>query len=174
MITSKQLSTFAIAVAGLAAILMVSLPATHAQDAHHPPDATDSSKPDGTTKRAAPMSGMMGGDQVPMMKMMQEMHAKMMGGAMMMQPKGDSGPSSQAYHGIINKLRQSMDVTFTGNADADFIEVMIANREATLDLAKTVLAFGKDAEVKRRAEETIKSQSAEIDWSTEWLKNNDR
>ena len=96
MITLKQLCSFAVAGAGLAAILMVSLPATHAQDAHHPPDATDSSQPDGTTKRAAPMSGMNGGDQVPMMKMMQEMHAKMMGGAMMMQPKGDGAKPTTA------------------------------------------------------------------------------
>ena len=43
-----------------------------------------------------------------MMKMMQEMHAKMIGGGMAMQPKGNSGPSSQAFNGLIAKMNAEM------------------------------------------------------------------
>ena len=37
-------------------------------------------------------------------------------------------------------------------------------------MAKTVLAFGKDPEIKKAAEEAIKTQEAEIAWMKEWLK----
>ena len=119
------------------------------------------------------MEGMMGGGQMPMMKMMkmmQEMHEKMMGGGMAMQPKGDAGPSSQAFNGITAKIHQDMAITFTGNADVDFVKDMIPLHQGAVDMAKTVLAFGKDPEVKKVAEEIISAQEAEITWMKEWLK----
>ncbi|MGD9714401.1 MAG: DUF305 domain-containing protein [Thermomicrobiales bacterium] len=112
----------------------------------------------------------MSGDQMPMMKMMQEMHGKMMSGGMMMQPKGDTGPSSLAFNGVIGKMQQAMALTYTGNADVDFVKAMIPHEQGAIDLAKTVLAFGKDPEVKKMAEGIIKAQEAEIGLLTEWLK----
>ena len=117
------------------------------------------------------MGGMMGGDHMAMMmKMMQEMHGKMMGGAMAMQPTGDNGPSSLAFNGITAKMHQDMAITFTGNADVDFIKGMIPHHQGAVDMAKTVLAFGKDPEVKKVAEGVIKAQEAEIAWMKDWLK----
>lgn len=115
------------------------------------------------------MEGMMGGGQMPMMKMMQEMQKKMMGG-MAMQPKGDTGPSSQAFNGITAKLHQDMAIAFTSNTDVDFVKEMIPLHRGAVDMAKTVLAFGKDPEVKKVAEEIISAQEAEITWMKEWLK----
>ena len=113
---------------------------------------------------------MMGGGQMPTMKMMQEMHEKMMGGGMAMQPKGDVGPSSQAFNGITARMRQDMAITFTGNADIDFVKGMIPLHQGAVDMAKTVLAFGKDPEVKKVAEGIINAQEAEITSMKEWLK----
>ena len=109
----------------------------------------------------------MGGD---MMKMMQEMHAKMMGGGMAMQPKGDTGPSSQAFNGATAKMDQDMAITFTGNADVDFVKRMIPHHQGAIDMAKVELAFGKDPEVKNVAADVIKAQESEIAWLKEWLK----
>jgi uncharacterized protein (DUF305 family) len=114
--------------------------------------------------------GMMGGEDMPMMKMMQEMHGKMMGGGMAMQPKGDSGPSSQALNGLLAKMNAEMALPFTGNADVDFIKRMIPNHQGAVDMAKVVLAFGKDAGVRKVAEDVIKTNEAEIATMQEWLK----
>ena len=114
------------------------------------------------------MEGMTGA-QMPMMKMMQEMHGKMMGG-MAMQPKGDTGPSSQAFNGIAAKMHQDMAITFTGNADVDFVKDMIPLHQGAVDMAKTVRAFGTDPEVKKIAEGIVSAQEAEITWMKEWLK----
>jgi uncharacterized protein (DUF305 family) len=116
------------------------------------------------------MGGMMSGDQMPMMKMMQEMHGKMMGGGMPMQPKGDTGPSSQAFNGITAKMHQDMAITFTGNADVDFVKNMIAHHQGAIDMAKVELAFGKDPDVKKVAEDVIKAQEEEIAWLKDWQK----
>jgi len=86
--------------------------------------------------------------------------------------KGDSGPASLAFHAINAKMHDGMDITFSGNADADFVKGMIPHHQGAVDMAKTVLAFGKDAEVKKLAEEVIKAQETEIAWMKEWLKKN--
>ena len=171
-----------LAIAAVAAgLLATSITAINAQapaDPHHPDGApaAGTAVPPAKSGAApsAPMGGMMGGDQMPMMKMMQEMHGKMMGGGMAMQPKGDQGPSSQAFAGISAKMHQAMAVTFTGNADIDFAKAMIPHHQAAVDMAKTVLAFGKDPQVKKVAEGIIKAQEAEIAVFTDWLKKNSK
>ncbi len=176
----KRLSIATATAALLAASVMGAL-AQAAQDEHHPQDApavgapAPQVQPVPPGERAAPMQGggmggMMSGDQMPMMKMMQEMHGKMMGGGMPMQPKGDTGPSSQAFNGITAKMHQDMAITFTGNADVDFVKNMIAHHQGAIDMAKVELAFGKDPEVKKVAEDVIKAQEAEIAWLRDWQK----
>jgi uncharacterized protein (DUF305 family) len=84
--------------------------------------------------------------------------------------KGDNGPSSLAFQGINTKMHEAMNITFTGNADVDFVKGMIPHHQGAIDMAKTVLAFGKDPEVKKLAEEIIKAQESEIALMNEWLK----
>jgi len=90
------------------------------------------------------------------------------------QPKGDRGPSSLAFQAINAKMHQAMDITFTGNADADFVRGMIPHHEGAVDMAKTVLAFGKDPEVRKLAEAIVKAQESEIALMRDWLKKTDR
>lgn len=182
--TSRLVSTTAAAI-----LVVASLAAARAEEPsheeHHPPAATTqgaetekpgmAEKPDDSADAKKPGGmmggGMMGGDHMPkMMKMMQDMHGKMMGGGMAMQPKGDAGPSSLAFNGIAARMHQDMSITYTGNADVDFVKGMIPHHQAAVDMAKTALAFGKDPDVKKIAENVIKAQEAEIESMKEWLK----
>ena len=178
--TTKRLS-IATATACLLAASMTGALAQAPSDPHHPQDAPAAGAPAAQGEPTpqghgvAPtdgggMQGMMGDAQMPMMKMMQEMHGKMMGAGMGAQPTGDTGPSSQAFNGITARMRQETAITFTGNADIDFVKEMIPLHQGEVDMAKTVLAFGKDPEIKKAAEEAIKTQEAEIAWMKEWLK----
>lgn len=148
-----------IAVAGL---MLVSA-AAYAQMQHGP----------GDTRHGGHMMG-----EMPMKRgamMPGGMHGMMSGGqhgGMSAQPKGDAGPSSLAFHGINAKMHGAMDIAFTGNADVDFVKGMIPHHAGAVDMAKTVLAFGKDPEVKKLAESIIKAQETEIAQMNDWLKKN--
>jgi uncharacterized protein (DUF305 family) len=89
-------------------------------------------------------------------------------------PKGDAGPSSLAFQAINKKMHEDMDIAFTGNADVDFVKSMIPHHQGAIDMAKTVLTFGKDPELRKLAEEVIKAQDGEIALMREWLKKNSR
>ena len=87
-------------------------------------------------------------------------------------PKGDTGPSSLAFHAINAKMHEGMDITFTGNADIDFVRGMIPHHQGAVDMAKTVIAFGKDPQIRKLAEEVVKAQETEIALMQTWLKQN--
>ena len=87
-------------------------------------------------------------------------------------PQGDRGPSSLAFYGINQKMHEAMNVTFTGNADADFVKGMIPHHQGAVDMAKVVLAFGSDPEIRKLAETVIRAQEAEIAMMRAWLQRN--
>lgn len=171
----KRLSV-ATAIAALVVASMAGVLAQSSHEEHHPAEQTPAapaspSQPESPAPMQKEGMGMMGGKEMPMMmKMMQEMHGMMMGGGMAAQPKGDKGPSSQALNGIIAKMNQDMALPFSGNADTDFVKRMIAHHHAAVDMAKVELAFGKDEDVKKVAEDVIKSNEDDIDKMQEWLK----
>jgi uncharacterized protein (DUF305 family) len=87
-----------------------------------------------------------------------------------MQPKGDVGPASQAYNAANRKMHGAMDIAYSGNADVDFAKSMIPHHAGAVDMAKVVLSFGKDPEIKKLAQAIIKAQETEIAQMQEWLK----
>jgi uncharacterized protein (DUF305 family) len=120
--------------------------------------------------RGGMMPGMMGQGMMGRGMMMQEGPA----GGHATGPRGDDSPSSLAFYGINRKMHAAMDIDYTGEADVDFVQGMIAHHRGAIDMAKTVLAFGKDPEVRKLAEEIIKAQQAEIAFMQNWLKQRGR
>ncbi|WP_438749944.1 CopM family metallochaperone [Pararhizobium sp. O133] len=101
-------------------------------------------------------------------------HSKMGHGSMktMEQPKGDAGPSSKAFAKANATMHEGMDITFTGNADIDFVRGMIAHHQGAIDMAKIELEYGKDADLRKLAEDIISAQETEIKTMKDWLARN--
>jgi uncharacterized protein (DUF305 family) len=94
------------------------------------------------------------------------------GGPAVSAQKGDQSPSTLAFRGVNAKMHEAMEIEFSGNADVDFVKGMIPHHEGAVDMAKVVLAFGKDPEVKKLAEAIVKAQEDEIAWMKGWLDKN--
>ena len=81
-------------------------------------------------------------------------------------------PASQAFAAANAKMHKDMAMTFTGNADADFVRGMIPHHQGAVDVSEIVLKFGKDAGVKKLAADIIAAQKTEIALMKSWLARN--
>ena len=52
---------------------------------------------------------------------------------------------------------------YSGNADADFLAMMIPHHEGAVEMARLVLIHGRDPATRRLAEDIIASQTVEIE-----------
>lgn len=100
-------------------------------------------------------------------------HGTMDHGAMTMaEPKGDQGPSSQAFAKANAKMHAAMDIEYSGDADIDFVRGMIPHHQGAIDMARTLLDHGKKPELRKLAEEIIAAQEKEIEMMQDWLAKN--
>ena len=115
----------------------------------------------------APMPQMQHGPGMQgQMPMMQHGQMPMMQGGRMPMMQGGAAatdtPATAAFKAASVRMHQDMAIAFTGDADIDFVKGMIPHHQGAIDMAKVVLTFGKDPEVKKLAEEIIRAQEAEI------------
>ena len=73
------------------------------------------------------------------------------------------------YGDAMKTMHEAMAVEPTGDADVDFVRGMIPHHQGAIDMAKIVLAQGKDPEIRKLAEGIIKAQESEIAWMKAWL-----
>ncbi|KQK28467.1 hypothetical protein ARD30_21830 [Bosea thiooxidans] len=88
----------------------------------------------------------------------------------MMMPSASDSASTKEYKAAMMHMMQSMPKSFTGDADVDFMTQMKAHHQGAIEMAKIVLANGKDPAVKKLAGEIVSSQQREIETIEQWLK----
>ncbi|WP_047463684.1 DUF305 domain-containing protein [Rhizobium rhizogenes] len=88
----------------------------------------------------------------------------------MSKPMGAQGASSKAFNDAMGKMHKDMMITYSGDADTDFVRGMIPHHQGAIDMAKIELKYGKDPELRKLAENVIKAQEAEIKGMNAWLK----
>ena len=75
----------------------------------------------------------------------------------------------KANYTFMMSMMDGMSVSFTGNTDVDFARTMIPHHQGEIDMARVVLQFGKDTEIRKLAHDTISAQETEISSLKEWL-----
>ena len=86
--------------------------------------------------------------------------------------KPGDGASTKAYRDANTKMHKDMDIPYSGDADADFVRGMIPHHQGAIDMARIVLAHGKDPEIRKLAESVIRDQEKEVAMMRDWLKKN--
>jgi uncharacterized protein (DUF305 family) len=66
-------------------------------------------------------------------------------------------------------MHEAMASQTPGDPDRTFAEAMIAHHRGAVDMAKVVLAFGADPQIRNLAEQVIKAQEQEITFLQQWL-----
>ena len=62
----------------------------------------------------------------------------------------------------MTKMMNDMAVMPTGDVDRDFVAMMVPHHQGAIDMALAVLRYGRNEQVKRRAQEIIVTQQQEI------------
>jgi uncharacterized protein (DUF305 family) len=174
--------------------------AGHGQAPGQPQSTTDMDRMTGMMREMMPMmermkslspaeQERMTNEMRPMMQSMMPMMQQMMGGHSMGhgssagqggghqghgQASASASPSTRAFEEANSKMHREMAISFSGNADVDFVRGMIPHHQGAIDMAEIALRHGKDEWVKKLAGEVIKAQTKEIAEMRDWLAKNAR
>ena len=88
--------------------------------------------------------------------------------------QASDAPATAQWSGFaksMSKMHTSMSsVEPSGDGDLDFVKLMLPHHQAAIDMAKAQLAYGKDPQMRRLAQEIITDQQSEIELMQLWLK----
>jgi uncharacterized protein (DUF305 family) len=89
------------------------------------------------------------------------------------QAAGGDGPAViRAYQDINSRMHQNMSLSLTGNPDMDFIRGMVPHHDGAVEMARALLQFGKDPELRKLADDVIRTQNDEITVMKAWFQKN--
>ena len=62
----------------------------------------------------------------------------------------------------MNRMMTAMQIQPSGNADADFVAMMVPHHQGAIDMARAELLYGQNETLRRMAQEIIVTQQQEI------------
>jgi uncharacterized protein (DUF305 family) len=115
-----------------------------------------------------------GASSGPNMAMMRECMG-MMGNMMQGMGQGQMAaaapddPVEGAFGAINRRMHRNMAIPAGGSPDAVFAQAMIAHHQGAIDMARVILGFGSDLEIRKLAQEVITAQQGEIAFLQQWM-----
>jgi uncharacterized protein (DUF305 family) len=83
-----------------------------------------------------------------------------------------SSPADQAMSTGMTKMSQTMSAApMTGNADQDFVAMMLPHHQGAVDMARVELQYGHDPKLRHLARDIIAAQDKEIAEMHAWQKS---
>jgi uncharacterized protein (DUF305 family) len=62
----------------------------------------------------------------------------------------------------MNRMMTAMQIQPSGNADADFVAMMVPHHQGAIDMARAELLYGQNETLRRMAQEIVVTQQQEI------------
>ena len=123
----------------------------------------------GTAPASPEAGGEMAGPDGRMAMMRSMMGCMMPDRAGMMAGSGPLDPVTAAFEAINRRMHRDMMAGEVMSPDRAFASAMIAHHQGAIDMAKLVIAFGADPEIRKLAEGIIVAQQQEILQLRTWL-----
>ena len=76
--------------------------------------------------------------------------------------------STTAYRTAMTKMDQGMAITYSGDADKDFVAGMIPHHQGAIDMAQVELQYGTDPHLRKLANDVVAAQRKEIAFMKSW------
>ncbi len=83
-------------------------------------------------------------------------------------PNAAETPADKAYAKANATMMRDMDAKPSGDADRDFVTMMLPHHQGAVDMAKIELQYGKDPKLRAMAAGVIEAQEAEIAGMKSW------
>jgi uncharacterized protein (DUF305 family) len=80
-----------------------------------------------------------------------------------------TNPAMADYQAAMMKMHQASPGQSSGDADVDFVRMMIPHHQAAIDMAKAQLKYGKDPAIRKLSQDIIAAQEKEIAEMNAWL-----
>lgn len=115
--------------------------------------------------------GASNGPNMAMMRECMDMMGNMMQGMGQgqMAAAAPDDPVEGAFAAINRRMHRDMTVPVGGSPDAAFAQAMIAHHQGAIDMARVILGFGSDPEIRKLAQEVIIAQQGEIAFLQQWM-----
>ena len=84
----------------------------------------------------------------------------------------DGGAADKAFMESMQTMTMNLEMKPTGNADRDFVRMMLPHHQGAVDMAKVELQYGKDPMLRQMATDIIKAQNKEIGMMKSWQAKN--
>lgn len=88
-------------------------------------------------------------------------------------PAASDTPATRAFREADAKMHGEMAIRYTGDVDIDFVRGMIPHHRGAVAMAKIALEHSKNPEIRKLAEDIVRSQDAEIAVMEKFLKDRD-
>lgn len=80
--------------------------------------------------------------------------------------------AKDAFKEVSDGMMHHMAAPLTGDADKDFVMMMIPHHQGAIDMAQIELKYGKDETLRAMAEMIIQAQQKEIQEMKDWQSKN--
>lgn len=87
---------------------------------------------------------------------------------------GHGNMAMDEYMGAMDRMQSGMKMQSSGDADIDFVRMMIPHHQAAVEMAQTELKYGKDPQIRKLAEDIVAAQNREIAQMKAWLAQHDK
>ena len=88
-------------------------------------------------------------------------------------PTASDTPATRAFREADAKMHGEMAIRYTGDVDVDFARGMIPHHRGAVAMARIALEHSRNPEIRKLAEDIVRSQDAEIAVMEKFLKDRD-